>query len=354
MKTLRLLLSLVIVVTLLTPINVSGQQAAEPPVISRAALQDVIAVQERFTPQLVENPQVTGTAVSVDASGRGVIKVYVRSAGVRGVPRRLDGVPVIVQEMDPFVALQGRGNGNGNGNGNNGGGGGGAPFDRTARYRPAPIGVSTGHPDVTAGTIGARVKDAAGNVYALSNNHVYANVNAATPGDPVLQPGTFDGGVVPGDVFGMLFDFEPLKPDIFDVNVIDAAIASTTTGELLNSTPPDGYGVPRSQPVAPAINMRVMKYGRTTGLTKARISDINVFTIVGYGPDYYLWFDGQILISGVGFSAGGDSGSLIVVEKGADKRRPVGLLFAGSDTTTLANPIGPVLAAFGVTIDGEQ
>ena len=99
--------------------------------------------------------------------------------------------------------------------------------------------------------------------------------------------------------------------------------------------------------------MRVMKYGRTSGLTKARISDLNVFTIVGYGPDFFLWFDGQILISGGGFSAGGDSGSLVVAAKGADARRPVGLLFAGSTTTTLANPIDVVLAELGVTIDGE-
>ncbi|NQU97374.1 MAG: hypothetical protein HQ548_07005, partial [Chloroflexi bacterium] len=48
------------------------------------------------------------------------------------------------------------------------------------------------------------------------------------------------------------------------------------------------------------------------------------------------------------FSAGGDSGSLIVTEDG---NNPVALLFAGSKFYTVANPIGDVLDAFGVTID---
>jgi hypothetical protein len=356
MRKFRLLLAVVVTVSLLTPVVAAGQQGSGPPQFSQAALQSVIATQERYTPQLVGTPLVVGTGVSVDASGRGVVKVYTRSAGARGIPPRLDGVPVVVQVTGEFFALQqangkgnGKGGGNGGGNGKGKGNGGGSSFDRTARYRPAPIGVSTGHPDITAGTIGARVRDAGGNLYALSNNHVYANVNAANIGDNVLQPGTYDGGQDPADAFGTLFNFEPLLPGIFDVNYIDAAIALSSAGELDNGTPPDGYGIPRTQIVAPAINMPVMKYGRTTGFTTGNISDINVFTIVGYGPDYYLWFDGQIMISGNGFSAGGDSGSLIV----DNDRHPVGLLFAGSDTSTLANPIAFVLAAFNVTIDGE-
>ena len=47
------------------------------------------------------------------------------------------------------------------------------------------------------------------------------------------------------------------------------------------------------------------------------------------------------------FSAGGDSGSLIVTN---GTQQPTGLLFAGSTTHTIANPIQAVLAALGVTI----
>lgn len=341
----RLLLSVVVAV-LLTTINASGQQTREPAEVRRAQLQRVIEVQERHTRELVSNPLVFGTGVSVDASGRGRVKVFTRAAGVRGIPRRLEGIDVVVEEMEPFMALHTLEPGAGTAAA-------AAAFDTTARYRPAPIGVSTGHPDITAGTIGARVKDVWGNVYALSNNHVYANVNAASIGDNVLQPGAFDGGADPDDAFGTLWDFVALKPSIFQVNVVDAAIARSTVGELDNATPPDGYGLPRSQPVAARVNMPVMKYGRTTGLTMGRVSAINVFTIVGYGPDYYLWFDRQILISGNGFSAGGDSGSLVVAARGGIARRPVGLLFAGNSTTTLANPINAVLNQLGVTIDGE-
>ena len=60
-------------------------------------------------------------------------------------------------------------------------------------------------------------------------------------------------------------------------------------------------------------------------------------------------FVDQIGISPGTFSAGGDSGSLIVTEDG---NYPVGLLFAGSSTRTIANPIGFVLSRFNVAIDG--
>ncbi len=72
---------------------------------------------------------------------------------------------------------------------------------------------------------------------------------------------------------------------------------------------------------------------------------------VNYGAPGVAFFTGQIVIGGGGFSAGGDSGSLIVVERGGDKGKAIGLLFAGGGGVTIANPIGEVLAAFGVTID---
>ena len=103
--------------------------------------------------------------------------------------------------------------------------------------------------------------------------------------------------------------------------------------------------------------MKVKKYGRTTGLTKGRVYAINLTVDVEYETGTAR-FDDQIIISPGTFSAGGDSGSLIVVDgTGRNKksdRLPVGLLFAGSDLFTIANPIVPVLDAFGVTIDGVE
>ena len=66
----------------------------------------------------------------------------------------------------------------------------------------------------------------------------------------------------------------------------------------------------------------------------------------------------QIVIGQGDFSAGGDSGSLILDDakgkKGADSNgKPVDLPFAGSFFFTYANPIDAVLDSFGVTIDGH-
>ncbi len=99
--------------------------------------------------------------------------------------------------------------------------------------RPVPIGVSTGHPDITAGTIGCRVTRVADDnttllYYALSNNHVYANLNKATIGDNVLQPGSIDGGVDPDDAIGTLAAFEPIKFGPRYSNTIDAPMADVS------------------------------------------------------------------------------------------------------------------------------
>jgi hypothetical protein len=191
------------------------------------------------------------------------------------------------------------------------------------------------------------------NVYALSNNHVYANENLAGTGDPVIQPGAFDGGFTPADDIGTLADFEPIDFEGVE-NTIDAAIAIalSSTDDLGNATPSDGYGTPKSTPAEANVNLRVMKYGRTTGLTKGKIVAINATVVVGYDEGEARFVE-QIVITPGSFAAGGDSGSLIVVQKGRDELRPVGLLFAGSSSYIIANPIDAVLDRFGVTVDGQ-
>ena len=219
--------------------------------------------------------------------------------------------------------------------------------------RPVPIGVSTGHPDITAGTIGCRVKKD-GAVYALSNNHVYANENLAFPGENVLQPGDYDGGIDPDDAIGTLELYVPILFGGSD-NTVDAAIALSSTADLDNATPigGGGYGVPNSDTLAPnvALGRAVQKYGRTTGLTKGTVAGINATVNVGYDRGVAT-FVGQLLIwRGRSFSAGGDSGSLVVTDDEACN--PVGLLFAGSNRYTIANSIDDVLNAYDVSIDGK-
>lgn len=335
-------LALLVAVTLLTALAMSSAlaQPAFPP-----GFQQAIAAQERHTPNLLGIQGVVGTAVGLGASGPPVVKIYTESRAVTGLPQVLDGVPVVVEVTGQIVALHHR-------PGHSGGGGEVPAVDPTKRFdRPVPIGVSTGHPAITAGTIGARVTNGT-DVFALSNNHVYAASNEATLGDNVLQPGPYDGGMDPDDAIGTLADFKPI---VFGgaSNVIDAAIALSSLGSLGNATPANGYGTPRSETTGAFVAQRVQKYGRTTGLTSGRVDAINAIVNVGYGPGQTALFVNQIVVRPGTFSAGGDSGSLVVVRGGLSDRKPVGLLFAGSLVVTIVNPIDAVLGYFGVTVDGE-
>jgi hypothetical protein len=326
---------------------------AAPPPDGPPGLERAIEVKEKHEKAILEVRGVAGVAVGHNGNATPSVLILMETPGVRGLPSSLEGVPVVQIVSGKIVALPKP----------PGTPGGKPPKDEeppvnpTVRFeRPVPTGVSTGHPDITAGTIGARVVDGFGNVYALSNNHVYANENLAVPGDDVMQPGAFDGGALPADYIGTLSDFEPIVFSESASNVIDAAIASSTTALLDNSTPSDGYGIPKSTTAEPDINMKVKKYGRTTGLTKGQIFATNATVNVGYSSGTAR-FVNQIIITPGDFSAGGDSGSLIVVDgKGrnrTDNNKPVGLLFAGSSLVTIANPIDAILNEFGVTIDGE-
>jgi hypothetical protein len=223
---------------------------------------------------------------------------------------------------------------------------------------------------VPQGTIGVRVTDGT-HVYALSNNHVYALENEASIGDNVLQPGRFDTdcNIDPNDVIGTLANFETIDFG-GGINTIDAAIAEESLPEDLgNATPSDGYGTPKSvihsaygnpavikdpnENLDDLLDINVMKYGRTTSLTKGVITGINATVNVRYSSGIALFLDQIEVVSIKGpFLKPGDSGSLIVTDSG---KEPVGLLFAGNRSGKIgfANRIDAVLIRFGVTIDGE-
>ncbi|MDA0327992.1 MAG: hypothetical protein O2958_03105 [Gemmatimonadetes bacterium] len=309
---------------------------------SASSFEAALTLQAQVTDAWLSREGVVGTAIGVDGSGHAVLKVYLVSPGVVIFPTFVSGVSVVPEVTGRFMAL---------------------PADADASVmdpktnfpRPVPIGVSTGHGNVTAGTIGARVTDG-DRIFALSNNHIFAANNGGQPGDNLLHPGVVDGGRDPADVIGTLFDYEPLRfcSGLFcDLNRIDAAIALTTVDDVGSETPEGGYGSPRSGTVDAKIGMTVQKHGRTTGYTVGEVSGLNATIDVGYAAGTAR-FEDQIVITGRGFSAGGDSGSLIVT-KGVllGDRRPVGLLFAGTATTTLANPIDLVLKRFSVRIDGN-
>lgn len=311
-------------------------------------LQKATAALQEHNPQLLVIADVVGTAVGLGADGTPVVLVLTKVPGVRGIPASLDGVPVVVEVTGEILALaQPEGVGQL---------GSKATIKPTARFpRPVPIGVSTGNKgSCSAGTIGCRVKDAL-NVYALSNNHVYVLENTAPIGSNVLQPGLYDTGCVfnEGNVIGNLSAFVTIDFSGGN-NTVDAAIALSSTDQLGNATPSGGYGTPKSATVSAALGKNVQKYGRTSALTKGTITGIGATVNVGYSSGTARFVNQIIVQSSKPFIKAGDSGSLLVTNDA--NCNPVGLLFAGnqSGTYAIANQIGAVLSAFGVTIDGGQ
>lgn len=329
-----------------------GTQPGAQPLPGAASLAEAIQVQNQHAPELMSVQGVVGTGSSVDENNAPVVVVFTEKEGVSGIPASLDGVPVAIEVVGKITAL-------GTSASSKPTPSAAVPAPtcasgaRTSRFgRPVPIGVSTGHFAITAGTIGARVKDASGKLYLLSNNHVFANTNNAKAGDNILQPGPIDGGVNPADAIGTLNTFVPLTfcaGATCTANKMDAALASTTAALSGNATPCDGYGTPSKTVATPAANLKVKKYGRTTGLTSGVVAAVNVTIDVGYTATQVARFTGQVYIATPGFIGPGDSGSLIVTESG---NKPVALVFAGTSSAAFATPISDVLKKFNVTIDG--
>jgi hypothetical protein len=208
------------------------------------------------------------------------------------------------------------------------------------RIRPAMGGFSVGHPRITAGTIATCVYDLEPfpgiprKYYILSNNHVLANSNNARIGDPILQPGPYDGGTLPGDIIARLSRFVPIRFKTLTsapINYVDAAIAE---GEFHNLNREIYWiGYVKQVKSNPKVGDLVEKTGRTTNFSTGRIIALNATVDVNYGGGRVARFAKQIITSRM--SAGGDSGSLVCdIKEGA-----VGLLFAGSSRVTIVNSI---------------
>jgi hypothetical protein len=245
----------------------------------------------------------------------------------------------------------------------------------TERFRPAPGGVSIGHRDITAGTLGCLVRKN-GQVLILSNNHVLANSNEATIGDPILQPGPHDGGRLPDDHIADLEAFVTISfiggpsgcpvargtanwlnalaravgsnarlraiSEQITENLVDAAVARPLTDADVSD---QILGIGTIEGSASAdLGMAVKKSGRTTGLTTGEIQQIDVTVSVQYGAGRIALFTDQLMAGPM--SQGGDSGSAVL----DDNNRLVGLLFAGSENSTIINRIENVFSALGVTV----
>ena len=230
--------------------------------------------------------------------------------------------------------------------------------DRQKRQRPVVAGISTGHFNVTAGTIGyfcrsTRKGDDPNQVYALSNNHVFANVNQAHQGDDLYQQGRADGGTA-AERFARLHRFANIAMGGSISNQVDAAI-----GELL---PDIDYQaricrIGKVSGTAQAVeDMTVRMHGRTSGYTRGYVAVESYDALVGMDhndPSVVAKFTNQMRIERVrpypAFGLGGDSGSLVV---SAPKSKAVGLYFAGPSDGSygIANHIADVLKALEIEL----
>jgi len=231
------------------------------------------------------------------------------------------------------------------------------------KIRPAQPGSSVGFEDpasqfVMAGTFGALVRDANGDRYVLSNNHVLAAEsgveadgtlhNPLPVGAPIYQPGLLDGGSTATDQIAALSRWIDLRADQ-NGNRVDAAIAKAVSNGLVS---PDILFIGKhSGPADATKDMLVHKFGRTTSYRVGQVSSVLFDITIQYDVGNVVFTD-QIAIrtiDGQRFSDAGDSGSLIL-EKQTNKA--VGLLFAGATngSMTFANQIGEVLKQLKVTL----
>lgn len=338
-------------------------------------IQNVIAAQQKHEKSLIQRANVVSVGCGYkfkDGKRTDEICIIVGVAeklpqiGLSAadiIPASVDGVAIDVMETGQFKSLQ--------------------ELDPTKKHRPAIPGTSIGHKDITAGTFGC-VVEKSGAKLILSNNHVLANSNDATVGDDIYQPGPIDGGTS-ADKIGTLFDFVPIDfGGLTDPTPPTCPIAKGTaaTANLMaklfcrkhrlmafNTDPmavtnkvdaalciPDNEAdlveeiIQIGKPINTAegaLGMDVQKYGRTTRYTTGSLLQINVTVQVSYGPGKTATFIGQLMAGGM--SAGGDSGSACLNMS----NELVGLLYAGSDNSTIFNPIQDVFEQLGVALPAK-
>ncbi len=173
-------------------------------------------------------------------------------------------------------------------------------------------GISIGNTAGQAGTLGAVVWDRTdGTPCILSNFHVLSGTLPATVGQPCYQPALFDGGSS-SDIAGRL------KRWILNDDG-DAALAQVDEDKTYASGEIAGMWHPVAGIRKPELNMKVHKWGRTTGFTRGFIDGIDLATNIDYGNGVIRFFKDQIHIAPLyrdsEFSQVGDSGSLVLTSE---------------------------------------
>ena len=340
-----------------------GGPPAELLTLNHPRAQAVMAVQKAVTTEMMKLPGVLGTAVGLDDSGPTALVIYVdqdspsRADIVRGLPPQIRGIGVKVELTEKFRAFRGKPPG----------GGGGSGVSHTA-FQTAPIQLGTSggwRTDLAngyccGGTLGSLIQ-VNGVQYILSNYHVFesdivpgGNGIVATTGNNIIQPGLIDVGCNAGSAQNVA---TLVKLSSLPGNNVDCSVAQVIPGMVSGAILE--IGPISSTTVAASLNQAVKKSGRTTGLSSSKVSGLNATISVAYenecagGAAFTKTFTGQIVIanSGSAFLNSGDSGALMV-ENVTTNPRAVGLLYAGSSTSAIANPINAVLTFVGGKLGG--
>jgi hypothetical protein len=336
------------------PVSLLAAASPDDLTMDNPKVKEVIAVQEQFTKDLMAQPEILGTAVGQDADGEIVLAIYVNSEAknvgevMRALPPTLKGKRIRPELTEPFRAMKGKP--------------GGTAVSHTAKQTaPILLGTSGGWGKDIAngyccgGTLGSLVTKG-GNQYILSNYHVFEG-DGAPKGSPVIQPGLID---VNCSASGAQEVATTSGIKSLPSSNVDAAIALVNP----NMVSADGAILEIgtiSATTAPAfVGQAVKKSGRTTGLSRSTVAGLNGTVSIQYesscagAASFVHTFTGQILINnrGTKFLNSGDSGSLMV-EDVSTNPHAVGLLYAGSSTIAIANPIDDVLDFFGASMVGQ-
>lgn len=305
-------------------------------IVQNRDIQMVIQLVASSRAEIERIPGVVGTGIThsnvtgIDtetAPGYQLIVYLEDESPIPYLPSEINGIRVVYKVTGKVIALQ----------------------DRN-QYRPIKTGSEIANTALLppgggcwVGTLGGFPKASDGRTVILSNNHVIGynilGLSAGHVGDPIYQPGCVTTSI------GRLEKWIKINST---GNTVDAAYASINSGISIDPSTLCNNTVGSS--VEPQIGMSVSKYGRTTMCTRGRIEAVNVNIDVGY-PEAggNANFNGQFAVSNP-FGAGGDSGSLVTTDD--SNHNAVGLLFAGSSTTTYCNRIIDVEQLLGVSFGG--
>ena len=197
----------------------------------------------------------------------------------------------------------------------------------TAKERPLKGGCSISpYNSQDVGTLGGSIKiENNNNDFFISNQHVLNGEE----GDPIIQPGSYDGGKFPNDVVGNHYWS---KLNIY----MDVAIGKVNVSNSIDKQTLCNYNIKGVE--EPKLGMKIKKSGRTTGCTTGIIDSVNATIVVEY-PSIRRTFKKQIRTT-TSMSKRGDSGSIIC---NSENNKAIGLLFAGSYEHTYANNINMIL-----------